>query len=80
LEKPLQHRDLKLTRKTEFKGDHGKGNELENMHLGRLRLRQQQAANSPKNGEEKKTRKYFNLTRQNTGRAWRLIRNVRREF
>jgi hypothetical protein len=71
---------LKLTRKTEFKGDHGKGNELENMHLGRLRLRQQQAANSPKNGEEKKTRKYFNLTRQNTGRAWRLIRNVSRGF
>jgi hypothetical protein len=67
-----------MTRKTEFKGDHGKDKELENMHLGRLR--QQQGANSPKNGEEKKTGKYCNLTRQKTVRAWRLIRNVSRGF
>jgi hypothetical protein len=62
LEKPLQYRDLKMMGKQNLRDDHGKGKELKNMHLGRLR--QQQSANTPKNGEEKKTGKNFNLTRQ----------------
>jgi hypothetical protein len=48
--------------KQNLRDDHGKDNELKNMHQGKLC--QQQSANTPKNGEEKKTGKNFNLTRQ----------------
>jgi hypothetical protein len=42
---------------------------MERKGQGVGRQASRQAANSPKNGEEKKTRKYFNLTRQKTGKA-----------